>query len=1103
MFRPPACPPHANLNWKTDDMRKNSLLTATALGLVLSGGLSPFAGQAFAETSISSSTTAPLVTSTTGDLTVTSDGSITLTSGTAITVDSNSALSFAGAISMAASESGSTGILITDYADRTAALTFTGDITVTDDYTATDTTSLDLSEDGYVDAPWAEGTGRYGIHSTGTSPFVGDVNIVSGSAIDVEGNESYGIRFENKIDGAFTYDGTMTLIGDNSTGISLEKGVTGNVYLSGSVTAVGKNASAIKITGDLGGSLLIDGTYTGYAYSSTSALSQAVYDNLIPANNLLQSGPLVTIASNVANGVLLGSSVTSTVDDNTDEDGDGLTDTDQTTASLSQYGNAPALVIGSTTEDIALGGLTYASTAIDPPSVNYGLLIRGSVAAYGVHPGVTSNALVIGGTGYATTIANGVGIKGSVTSSSYGGDTTAISLLDGATTPQLDVSGKITASTSRYLTTTEDADGTITSYTVSNVGKATALSIASGASLSAVNVAASSGIYASSSGSTGSATAITDASGTLTSITNSGAISATITATDDDGDGVTQAITGTATAIDVSANTTGVTIKQVDNNATDSDDDEAIAAPYIYGNIMLGSGNDSISSSGGYIYGNIDYGAGTGSLTLTNDAIFLGKLTSTGEIAMDIDSGAKAGLTAGSSALLSSLHVGADSTLALTLSLASPTTPILTNSGAAVFDDGALLYLTLDKILTTPTTFTVMTASSFSLGNMTTSTLDGYIPYLYHADLETSTSGTELYANFRLKTKAEAGYSDNQYNALTPILAIVAQDSGAETALLSETTKSSFDQIYNQYLPDYSGENLLSLSLGSSSLNRSLGNLTVIPNNNGGQYWLQEYGFNTKRGYSDTAGFSSTGFSFAGGRERQVYGNQMVGAYMSLTSSSPKDTFAIGNEIASVSDITLGGYWRLNTGACQGWAHAGAGYTQFKTTRSLLTTTVSHTAIAKWDGYSTSAGAGASYDITFGKLGITPQVFVDYYGLNESKHAESGGGDYFDLTIDEREGHLLSSTAQINVSYKAGMIKPELWLGYKQNISATLADTVASFSTGDPFTLSGGNIEGGGPVAGFRISADNPYSYFAIEAEYEKTEAYTNTSISLRTRFQF
>jgi uncharacterized protein YhjY with autotransporter beta-barrel domain len=1081
-------------------MRKHSLLTATALGLVLgSGGLGT---QALAETSISTATTTPLVTSSAGDLTVTSDGSITLTSGTAITVDSDNSLDFEGSIAMSGSESGSTGILITDFPDRTKGLVLTGEITVTDDYTASDTTSLDGTEDGYTDAPWAEGTGRYGIHSTGASPFVGDVYITSDSVIDVEGNQSYGIRFENQVEGAFTYDGAMTLIGDNSTGISLEKGVTGNVYLSGSVGVLGEDASAITLTGDLGGNLIIDGLYSGTAYSSTSALTQAVYENLIPANNLLQAGPLVSIAGNVANGVLLGASVTSTDDSNTDEDGDGLTDTVQSTASLTQYGSAPALAIGSASSDITLGGLSYASTAIDPPSVNYGLLNRGSIGAYGVHPGVNATALQIGGTGYTTTIENGIGNAGSIAASSYGGNATAISLLSGATTPRLDIDGTVTATTTRYLTSAEDADGN-TVYTVSNVGEATAVSIASGATLPAIKVAASSGIYASSSGSTGSATAISDASGTLTSISNSGTISATITASDDDGDGTTDTITGKATAIDVSTNTTGVTITQTDNNATDSDDDEAIAAPYIYGNILFGSGNDSLSSSGGYIYGNVDYGTGTGSFSLTNDAVYLGKLTSAGDIAMNIDSGASAGLLAGSSVKMSTLHVGSDSSLALTLAVDSPTVPILSGSGAVAFDDGAKLYLTLDKILTTPTTFTILTGSSITLGDMTTSTLDGYIPYLYHSDLTLNDTDTVLTANFRLKTQGEAGYSSNQYAALMPVLAVVAEDSGARSSLLAATDKDAFDQVYNQYLPDYSGENLISLSVGSASLNRSLSNLTLIPDNNGGQYWLQEYGYAINRAYSDTAGFKSTGFSFAGGRERQVYGNQMVGTYLSITSASPRDTFALAAEGMSNSDLTIGAYWRLNTSGLKAWLHAGAGYDTFKSTRNILTTTVDHVATAKWDGYSVSAGTGASYDFRLGKWAVTPEVLADYYQLHENDHTESGGGDYFDLTVGARDGHLLSSTALLNLSYRTSFLKPEMWVGYKQNISATLPDTVANFTGGDSFTLVGGNIEGGGPVAGFRLSADNPYSHFSIEAEYQELPEYTNTSVSLRTRFQF
>ena len=91
----------------------------------------------------------------------------------------------------------------------------------------------------------------------------------------------------------------------------------------------------------------------------------------------------------------------------------------------------------------------------------------------------------------------------------------------------------------------------------------------------------------------------------------------------------------------------------------------------------------------------------------------------------------------------------------------------------------------------------------------------------------------------------------------------------------------------------------------------------------------------------------------------------------------------------------------------------------------------------------------------------------------------------------------------INFAYAKTFVKPEVWVGYKQNVSATIGDTTASFAGGDAFTLTGGNIKGGGPVLGLRLSVDNPYSYFGFEAEYEKIRDYSNASLSLRTRFQF
>ncbi len=1083
-------------------MRKTHLLTATALSLIL--GAAAF-GQAHAATTISTATTAPVKTSGgTGDITVDTAGSITLTSGTAITVDSDNTVTLNGKIDMSKSADGSTGILITDVPGRTASgITVAANISVTDDFTATDS----ANSDGILEAPYTDGKTRYGIHSTGASPYHGNVSITSASTITVEGDNSYAVRFENQLDGTMAMDGALVVSGTNDAGLALDKGATGNIYLSGQATIFGQNSSAFRLGGDYGGNIVLDGTYQGTGYSTISALtSDALAKVLATPADLNQAGPLVDISGSVAHGIILDAVPTvDSTNTSIDQDGDGITDANQSTASLTNYGAAPALRIASATGDIHIGPEVYASTAVNPPAIAYGLDIRGNVTGSGIYQTVNATAVQLGGLGHDVVIDNGIRVKGVIQGIAFGGTATGLSVQAGTKTPQLDVSGTINGTATSAITAT--TSGTTTTYSTVDAN-AHALDIAHDARLPVINISAGTGgIYAVATGKNATAVAIRDQSDSLTTINNNNVISATIAADDENGDGIADVVANHAIAIDTHGNTVGLTLTQVDTAPTDSTADQAIPAPSIQGDILLGSGDDHVSSSGGSILGDIDFGAGANSFSLSNGAVYAGKLTGTGTVNLDIAK-ATVGLLSGTSLSLTEFHEGGSSSLTLALDTVHPTVAPLNASGNAVFDDGATLQLTLNNIVTTAHTFNVLTASNISMGNMSTS-LEGKVPYIYHADLALNAAKTELDANFRLKTQAEGAFSNNEYAAFVPVLTAVTNDPSGETALIAAIDKKGFDKIYNQYLPDYSGEDLIGLSLGAQSLNKSLSALTLIPDNDGGQYWLQEYGYHTERDRGETAGFKSTGFSFAGGRETKMSDNNMLGVYMSYTSGSPLDSFAISAEDNVNSDLTVGGYWRVRAGAFKAWAHAGAGFAQFKTTRQVLSPVVNHIATAKWNGFSYSAGAGASVDYKAGWIGVTPQLFADLYGLNEDKHQETSAAadtaavNAFDLNIGERNGHVMSTTALLNFNYAKSFVKPELWVGYRQNISGKIPDTVAMFKNGTPFTLTGGDIKGGGPIAGFRLSADNQWSYFSLEGDYEKQDTYTNYSLSLRTRFQF
>jgi hypothetical protein len=244
-------------------------------------------------------------------------------------------------------------------------------------------------------------------------------------------------------------------------------------------------------------------------------------------------------------------------------------------------------LIGSTSNPVTIGnfGTTDGEDASFGTNPNaYGLIVRGSINAFGTYDGVSATGVQIGGsiatTGYAsvTTTANsktatsspgattigtsqavnlggGVRIVGSVNASSYDANSTAINIGANATVPTIlnqDFISSTVSHSTLALTTP-----LLSTFTNTSEPTSAAYGILIGAGANVTNINNVGTISAAATGDNASAIAIKDLSGTVTNVINEGVIDSQIAA------GVVGDKTyGSVTALDLSANTTGVTLTQ-------------------------------------------------------------------------------------------------------------------------------------------------------------------------------------------------------------------------------------------------------------------------------------------------------------------------------------------------------------------------------------------------------------------------------------------------------------------------------------------------------------------------------------------------------------
>ena len=1168
---------------------------------------------AAAETTISTERTTPVATSTANagapdNVLVDEDGSIVLTTaGPAITVDSNNTVTNEGQIEIEAVD-GAIGIQVNG--GVTTTVSNEGGILLEDGFDETDD-DLDTDDDGDFDGDFATGSGRYGIRVSGPGTVTGDIR-TSGSII-VEGNDSYGVSLESALDGDLIAGGAINVLGDNVVGLNIAAPVSGRVESNGTVTVQGVGAVGIDVAADIG-ALHLQGAVstTGYRYTARPTTEEALA--ALDEDDLLQGGSAVRITANVAGGVLLDSASTTTGDfdsdglqdgldddddgdgvlddDDTDSNNDGITDDDydddgkansddddddndgieddddeddngdgvldddldqdgrsdlgEGTAALYSYGGAPALAIGSDSQAVTIGKVGSGDEA-------YGLINLGSISADGVYDGVSAAALKIGGdAGYSTVIEGGLLQEGTITAYSYSADAQAVHLTGGASLETFVNNGALYAaqvSASSALADEASFD-------------AIAVRIDAGASLP--TFANTGSLFAYVSGETGNATALLDASGTLTSLTNSGSITAYIAATDDENDtdddnedADDETILGRAVALDLTANTSGVSILQfaeasdrdsdgfvdpvdvdddgdgiidaedddADNDGiVDSEDDEDLydadgdglidgQEPYISGDILLGSGDDSLTILNGAVAGDISFGAGADSLTVGSAdgyARVVGALDDAdGQLDIAVVNG-ELTVTNAETITASHLSVGAQGVLTIT---ADPEAGGVTRFDvtSASLTPGAQLGLELDGLIGESARYTVIQAAAGGLSaDGLISSLDGVSPYLYVVTASADPSAAAVYLDVRRRTAGEMGLTRNQTLAFDAIYAALGQDADIEDVFLAAAEKDDFLHLYEQLMPDQ-GEGLFStLDL----LSRTTSRLTATRPTTGGDIygpdsvWVQEINSGVIRDAGDTAGSETKAFGFIAGYESLDTDGGALGATLAFIAAEEKDDIAQIGEETSVSLLEAGVYWRRQMGGLSFNVRGSAGYAWLDGDRVFIDpdTSLIVNADSDWSGYTAAASASLNYEARVGRFYLRPSASLDYLMFDEAERVEGGGSGAFDQTVQARRSSRLSAGGEIAFGATYGRQvwwRPEVRLGYRQTLAGQVGDTVFRFTGGQWVTLPASEPGEGAAVFGFSLKTGSPTSYVAIEGEYEAAEGEDRYNLMLAGRVIF
>lgn len=832
------------------------------------------------------------------------------------------------------------------------------------------------------------------------------------------------------ITGTISNTGGIYVDGEYSAGIQIDSTLTGSLDTQGTITVLGDNSYGVKLA-DVTGNVTLGGTITVTGSASQGYLQSGTVTGLVTIDGAISNSYSYTDTDGTS--LILSRSAlntgTAVVEFDSNVTGGILinaptssTSSDTNRGSISSYGNNPALLIGGNS-DITIG----ANSATDNGSLNantnsgsFALGIDGSVSATAYYSSTPAYAVVIGKSGGGTvTLTDGMEVYGTVTATTVDNSAIAVLINSNANVSTIFNSGTIKASAG------EEATGNI---------------------------------YA-----------IQDLSGTVTSLTNQGYIT------------VSGSTSGTEAAIDLSKNTTSITLTQsyTSTNQSNESTDESTSGYNAYkateyagitGDIYLGTGSNTMDIESGSITGNTYLGAGStntitasdttrwvgninvgssgnpgtldmtlnnyaqysgtlnlysssGSLTLNNSSIFLGTINDGSNFDVVVNGGTF-GANSASTSTVRSLTVASGASLRAYIDGTSSTSSLL-SATTATFSSGARISLAMNSLSNVTGTYTVLTATTLTGASaLTDSSLD--LPVLFHGSVSTDTN--DIYVTITRSTAAELGLTAAQTSAYGAIINDASANTYIQKTLLQIYDTPTLRGRFNELLPNYSGGTFDVVSRATRLANKHFDDDTTMFSISDSAAWLEPIVFRGTRAFGDTAGFKTSGGGLSAGYEKVTpVGN--VGFQLAwLTGDAKAGTY----QSVKASEFELGLFWRKSAGPLYIWAGGNLGRESFNSTRTfygeyttstttaVTTTDFTYGASGHWAGWSAALTAGASYTVPLGDhFSLRPRGVIEYDHLQENHYIESGDTPIA-LTVAGRTNAETTATTTLAAKWSSG-----------------------------------------------------------------------------------